>query len=226
MQPLSKTDEVVSLLRHLPYIKTPTDDIWWIQGTPRCNWADWRAIGQDLTQDPTCGEYYRLLTESVYIYQDIPPSVIGLTRGGKDKPIYLLDTELGIVLYYECPGEIMYSPSRELVSDDPYTYEEDMAQADWRGACAAWTVPDFFEMLKDQWRELNYIPISPWTAKEIYTNPGPNTEGMMEMLQGIYREHGWPDLDKYRKVECLKAVHMALKERYPTVADFLYGDKE
>jgi hypothetical protein len=35
------------------------------------------------------------------------------------------------------------------------------------------------------------------------------------MLQGIYREHGWPNLDVYDKKECLKAVQKALEEHYP-----------
>ena len=35
------------------------------------------------------------------------------------------------------------------------------------------------------------------------------------MLQGIYREHGWPDLEKYRKEDCIKAVEEALAEQYP-----------
>ncbi|EHK27311.1 uncharacterized protein TRIVIDRAFT_63076 [Trichoderma virens Gv29-8] len=226
MQLLGKTDEVISLLRHLPYIQKPSNDMYWAQGTPHCTFADWRNICHHISQDPSRGEDYKLVTESVSIYENVPPHVISLTNSGRDEPVYLLDTKLGIVLWFECPGEIKYNPSRELVHDDPYTYEEDMAQAEWRGDSAAWTVPDFFETLKDQWRELNFIPISPWSAVEIYTGYGLETEGMIKMLQGIYREQGWPDMDKYRKVECLKAVHKALKERYPGRADYIYGDKE
>jgi hypothetical protein len=43
---------------------------------------------------------------------------------------------------------------------------------------------------------------------------------MISMLQEIYREHGWPDLDRYRKRECLEAVQEALEERYPDEAYF------
>jgi hypothetical protein len=39
---------------------------------------------------------------------------------------------------------------------------------------------------------------------------------MEEMLQGIYREHGWPDLENYRKEECIEAVMEALAEQFPS----------
>jgi hypothetical protein len=35
------------------------------------------------------------------------------------------------------------------------------------------------------------------------------------MLQGIYWEHGWPNLENYRKEECIQAVKQALAEQYP-----------
>lgn len=38
------------------------------------------------------------------------------------------------------------------------------------------------------------------------------------MLQGIYREYGWPNLDVYNKNGCLKAVQKALEENYPDKA--------
>lgn len=51
-------------------------------------------------------------------------------------------------------------------------------------------------------------------VKGIYATPDTDKDDMMAMVQRIYREHGWPDLEAYRKEECLQAVHPALKERY------------
>jgi hypothetical protein len=84
----------------------------------------------------------------------------------------------------------------------------------WRAGSAVWTIPEFFEVLKDQFRELYYVPISIKTVKDIYTTLSPGTEGMIAMLQDIFREYGWPG-DQFRKWECLQAVHAALKELYP-----------
>jgi hypothetical protein len=36
-----------------------------------------------------------------------------------------------------------------------------------------------------------------------------------EMLRGIYQEHRWPDLENYRKEECIEAVKESLAEQYP-----------
>ncbi|KAL7913747.1 hypothetical protein GGI35DRAFT_475595 [Trichoderma velutinum] len=187
MQGLGKTNEVVSLLRHLPYIREPRSDNDKIQSAGYSYFANWQDIGCLLSRDPSQGT----------------------------SEIFLLDTELGIVLWYECPGEIKYNPSRETVEDDPYSYEEDEAQAEWRGECTAWAVSDFFEMLKDQFRELQFIPLNHRVVVDVYTKPGPGSAGMREMVQNVYREHGWPDMDKYRKVGCLKAVQKALEEHYP-----------
>ncbi len=43
-------------------------------------------------------------------------------------------------------------------------------------------------------------------------------EGMMDALQAIYRQHGWPDLDAYRKEECLEAVLKLMANEYPESA--------
>lgn len=35
------------------------------------------------------------------------------------------------------------------------------------------------------------------------------------MVKGIHRAHGWPDPKRYRKEDCLRAIHTALCENYP-----------
>ncbi|KAK4063450.1 uncharacterized protein Triagg1_9470 [Trichoderma aggressivum f. europaeum] len=213
MQGLGKTDEVISLLRRLPYIREPDNDMDWAQSAGYSYFADWQDIGRLLSRDPSQAEPRKVASESASLFEVIPPHVIGLTH--RSREVFLLDTELGIVLWYECPGEIRHSPSRERVEDDPYDYEEDEAQAEWRGECTAWAVSGFFEMLKDQFRELQFIPLNHRVVVDVYTRLWPGSAGMRELVQSVYKEHGWPDTGRYRKEDCLKAIQKALEEHYP-----------
>ncbi|KAL6795789.1 hypothetical protein GGI42DRAFT_332084 [Trichoderma sp. SZMC 28013] len=221
MAALGKTDEVVSLLRHLPYLRRNKNDMYNVQPAAWCYFANWEANARGMIRDRTMGESYRVTTEGAPLYEILPPHVVSLTQGGRDNPVFLIDTELGIGLWHECPGEVKHDPSREAIEDDAYDYEEDEEQAEWRGDSGAWSIPDFFEILKDQFRELQFIPKNPRLVVDVYTRYGRDCDGMIEMLQGIYREHGWPDMEKYRKKDCLKALQKALKERYPRHADLI-----
>ena len=40
----------------------------------------------------------------------------------------------------------------------------------------------------------------------------------MLAVQAIFREHGWPDLERFRKQECLRAVEAALQDKFPAMA--------
>lgn len=217
---LGKTDEVIALLRHLPYIRRRHNgrDA---QGAPNCHFADWQSDSDAVLQDQTTCEDLKVTSEDpAYLDDAIPAHVIGLTSGGRDNPIFLLDTQLGIVHWLECPDEGRHRPTREPVSDDPYDYAaENDREAEWRADAPAWSIPDFFELLKDRFCELSFVPISSRSVEDAYAVRHPREDGMIAMLQRMYREHGWPDRQRYRKKDCLDAVHMALQERYPGVSD-------
>lgn len=70
-----------------------------------------------------------------------------------------------------------------------------------RGLCLT-----FFQLLKDQFRKLDFAPISSTTVHDVYTGPGPRRECCIAVIQDVYREQGWPDLERFRKTECLEAV--------------------
>ncbi|KAI1800389.1 hypothetical protein F4811DRAFT_33716 [Daldinia bambusicola] len=218
LRSLGKTDEVVSLLCHLPYIRRHPDDRDEAQGAAECYFADWQQLGHQLASGQVTGETLRVVTEGASIYEDVPPYVVSLTAGGRNNPVFLLDTKFGVAHWYEAPGEVRYEPSREPIEDDPYDYAPEK-EAEWRADGQYWAIPDFFEMLKDQFRDLKFIPISSQRVIDMYTMRGSDADGMIPMLQNIYREHGWPDLERYHKRECLEAVHAALEERYPDYAD-------
>lgn len=50
---------------------------------------------------------------------------------------------------------------------------------------------------------------------DVYTGSGPGREGYIALMQVVYRRHGWPDMERFRKTEYLGAVRNALEERHP-----------
>jgi len=214
LQDLGKTDEVLSLLAHLPYIREAGDDNYHTHAVPWSRFADWRDIGDSMSQGSSTGETIKILTEGL-IYEDVPPHVIGLTFC-PDKavgPHFLLDTELGIVHWWECDGKIQERKSRDSVGDDAYRYAPEN-EAEWRAEGMSWAIVDFFEVLKDLFRDLHFVPTKSLKLVDDYTFLL-GRDGMVPMLQNIYREHGWPNMEQYRKQECLEAIHRALEEKYP-----------
>ncbi len=75
-----------------------------------------------------------------------------------------------------------------------------------------WAIADFFEMLKNQYLELKFIPASTHKVLAEYGGPRSRQEGLRSTLKQIYQEHGWPDLERFRKEECLVAVQKAFEE--------------
>lgn len=216
LQDLGKTDEVVSLLRYLPYIRASSNGIPSAapHAAPFCCFADWQDIGRDMGAGKMDGESAKLGTEGADIFNQVPPHVVSLTAGGRDNDVFLIDTELGIAIWVACPGEIKYNTTREQIQDDPYDYADE-EEAEWRGDSAAWAIPDFFALLKDQFRDLNAVPTGPRSVVDVWTHLGPDTDGMVVELQKVYREHGWPDIERFNKQNCHEAIQRVLRERYP-----------
>lgn len=218
LQSLGKSDEVLTLLAHLPYVRrfhNWNDDA---DATPGCLFADWQG-DISLLCDPTrstTGEELRVLSEGSSFTDLAPPHVFGLTSGGRENPIMVFDTHLGIVHWENCPSRI-----EEEFGADCFDYEPDEDdevpedEADWRYSATAWATADFFRILKAQFLELHWIPISQHTVLSADDCNNQRETGMAPMLQEIYRQHGWPDLNAYRKSDCLKAVRKALEEHYP-----------
>lgn len=142
-----------------------------------------------------------------------------MSAGGNDHEILLLDTPLGTIYWPECEGKI-HRTSQTKVMDDAYDYAPEN-EAEWRGEAPAWGISDFFGVLKNQFRELKFIPISSRHVVDVYTSLAAGTDGMVEIVQEIFREHGWPNLDHYLKDDYLQAVHAAIKERHPGFEDWM-----
>ncbi|KAK6218947.1 hypothetical protein QIS74_06156 [Colletotrichum tabaci] len=206
---LGKSDEVLSLLSHLPYVRQ--DDLYDTEipeVTPGGRWIDWRQSGIWVREGGSDIDELRTISEGPAIMENVPEHVIGLTMS--EHHVFLLDTELGVVYWPECPGRLRNGP--RCIEDDPYDYCDDDEDAEWRADGAAWSVADFFKMLMAQYRSLRWVPCSEY---EVLDSETETTRNPIPALQGVYRRHGWPDLQQYRKGECLeeaKAVRVATEQ--------------
>jgi hypothetical protein len=143
---INKSKEVIDLLRHLPYIKCAFDNTVDAEGAPNCTFADWESIFESCLDRGTI----KIGTEDISICDNIPKHVVGLTCGGNYNPKFLLDVKLGTVLWYECSGDLRENLGHETVDDDPYDYCEENEEAEWRAEGQTWSIPDFFQELKEQ----------------------------------------------------------------------------
>lgn len=218
LQSLGKSDEVLALLAHLPYIRHPIygDGEGSGEVAPWQTIVDWTDLIARLTPDKV--EECRIITEGELAYMPMsPPDVVGLTSNPAGEA-WVLDTKLGIVHWQGCPNRINHGGDR--IPSVVYDWWEDEVseeEADWRQNATAWAIPDLFKLLKDQFIQLQWIPISHYTLRGVPEEGEDNDEekSMIPMLQEIYRQYGWPDLAVYRKSECLEAVQKAMADNYP-----------
>jgi hypothetical protein len=210
MPGFDKTDEVFALLRHLPYIDSASNGI--AHGSARCFFADWpSSAGNNPDQDAS---RLKWTTEDDFD-GEVPAHVVGLTRSDNDLSFFLLDTELGIVHWRDCPHEWRYNQAREQITDDPDDYAP---EEEWRGDAPAWAIADFFEVLKDHLRTLNFVPISSRNVLYAYSRNPEMDESVVPMVKEIYHAHGWPNLEEYRKQDCLSDIRTAMETQYPSVS--------
>lgn len=96
-------------------------------------------------------------------------------------------------------------PSRPSCPTQDLNLEQEQEQEEerkWRTSAQVWTIADLFEVLKDQFRRLRHVPLN---AEEVgITGCFPVSE--REAVVAVFREYGWPDMEKYREGEFLAAV--------------------
>ncbi|KAK7962864.1 uncharacterized protein PG986_003689 [Apiospora aurea] len=187
---MGKTDEVMELLRRLPYLcnKHPEAEDGTTPLAPGSVWfrpnEPWGSLRQ-------AAEPIELVEEDV-----IPPSVVGLTynrwRDGK--------------YFY-------WIPSEASCTDAPYEWSPENEQ-EWRENYPAWAVADLFAILRQQFEDLNLVPLGPRNVAEVVIIDDDNRE-VITAVQDVYRQHGWPDLAAYQKEDCLRAVRKLVREDFP-----------
>ncbi|OAQ60118.1 hypothetical protein VFPPC_14785 [Pochonia chlamydosporia 170] len=210
MRELGKSDKVISLLKHLPYLACTTQHYEALEAVPYCAFADWPMMTKWYPSGPR-SKSAKALTEGMSDH--VPPHVVGLVDDSEDRAVFLLDTELGIVHWVDCESEIIAGASRDVIDDDAYDYASEEEGDSFRGNAGKWAIDDFFEVLKGLYRQLKFIPVAPRRVISVYSQP--EKPEQWDMLQRIYREHGWPDMERYRKEECMDAIQEALKQHYP-----------
>jgi hypothetical protein len=226
-----KTDEVFTLLRHLPYLSTRDTKI---QSIPEGHFADYTSFSSDWDIEQLTATLEDLdLDDDV----EVPPHIVGLTHlTGENTPLFLLDTEFGIIYWPNCHGRIKYTGPEQSNPDGYGMADEDLIpedQALWRSMGATWAISDFFEMLKFHCREMYFVPVGNGEVRMAWNRDG-SDGGMhdsemsdkMDGIAEIYRECKWPDLERFGKEECHRRVQKMLRERWKEEKMGYPGDYE
>ncbi|KAL2122665.1 hypothetical protein VTJ04DRAFT_3120 [Mycothermus thermophilus] len=223
---LGKTDDVVQLLRHMPYIQDDENTGSRIYAGPcMCEFYKWPVLIRNCERSTNISKDFedmRILTEPYGDWDKglVPPHMVGLITIETYFERFLLDTKHGVIYWFDCPGKILDSPTREPILDDlsdPDCSEEETPKEvpEWRTS-PAWSVRDFFELLKDCFRELRTIPLSYSEVFDLNTFAyDSETLEALSLVRDVFREHGWPDLDRYRKEDCLRAARRVMEEKLP-----------
>ncbi|KAK8131886.1 hypothetical protein PG999_000059 [Apiospora kogelbergensis] len=228
---MGKTDEVIELLRRLPYLcpKGPEGKVGlWPSVAPRSDVINWSELAPKAMPcssssrrfDGWNGNNLRHISEPMELMNEdrIPPDVIGLVySAGRYRKNFLLDTARGIIHWYECWGEIQILSAYYTPPPTRLDFPEEWApenEVEWRSEYPAWSVTDFFAIIRRQFEDLNFVPLGPHNVQEVFTMADDN-RAVIKAVQDIYRQHGWPDLATYRKEDCLRAVRKAMREDFP-----------
>lgn len=219
LETFGKSQEVVALLAHLPYIRSYNGD--WGEDPdvlPYCHFADWRhhfdslskriADADDHYEPPPLEALDDLRrTAEGDLYDLNLPHIVGIAlNSSEDRHVIILDTKRGVILWDEstCPRGVRDQYSAQSLDFGHYTQDG-----------LAWTIPTFFEILKTQFLELRWVPSSQFAVRSEEWSEGlPGEKGMTAMCQGIFRKHGWPNLERYSKSDCMAEVKEAMEEHF------------
>ncbi|KAK4221026.1 hypothetical protein QBC38DRAFT_461929 [Podospora fimiseda] len=233
---LGKTEEVSLLLQRLPYIAHDDE----VQVAPDCVFADWNYLfhphrNKEIIQIYIEGPHFGLTssgrgdgygvvlllgtTLGIVNRVNCPSEIMGdldVRRkrvrydGSKVDPSESDSDNEDANSNEEAEESDEMDDTESVDMEDEEDWGEtcsDKAGELWRDDAGSWLVADFFEFLKDQFRELKYVPFS---STEVFDH---HHAHVIPMVQDIYRQHGWPDLERYNKQECMAALEKALEER-------------
>ncbi|KAG9521203.1 hypothetical protein KCU93_g7469, partial [Aureobasidium melanogenum] len=215
---LGKNDEVYELMRHLPYL--PNSSLL-LARAPAANWSS-VFERRSFDQEGVIGT--RIITEGLE-WPNIPSSAFGLTRGGRDTFMFILDTQFGTVHWLEGP-DIDFDSTRQPIigpsgDKEPFRDCTPENERGWRSQ-TAWTITDFFEVLKNEFRTLRSVPVDAsqveyWFGDEDYEELEELDEEdvLIRSIRDTYQEHGWPDVSIYKKYECQDAVDKLMVDCFP-----------
>ncbi|CAD0111583.1 unnamed protein product [Aureobasidium uvarum] len=209
---LGKNEEVFELMRHLPYIP---DECLLAAHAKVCNWSSLFSRRPNNQEDV---ETKRIITEGLD-WPNIPSSAFGLTRGGRDNHVFILDTRFGTVHWLDTP-DIKDDATRQPITDlsgcqELFEHRTPPNEHEWRRH-AAWSIADFLEMLKNELRTLKSVPldacqIEEWIDENEDDGDLDKEAALVRSIRRTYIEHGWPDVSVYRKDQCQDAVQVLIE---------------
>jgi len=207
---LGKNEEVAELMRHLPYL---ADDRLL---APHAECAHWPSLlsrhpKENKPFDGTNIDAIRIITEDLE-WENVTPSAFGISMG---KDTFILDTQLGIVHCLDTPIEVKEAAPREAILDDFWDCTPENEHG-WRCSSVAWSIADFFEVMKQRYRDLQYLPMNGWRVEEWFDEyEDGDYRPVLRSVRQVYKEHGWPDLSVYDKEKCLESVDKLIEEQFP-----------
>ncbi|KAG9699249.1 hypothetical protein KCU95_g1958, partial [Aureobasidium melanogenum] len=211
---LGKNDEVYELIRHLPYLPESTLLV------ARATATNWSSVFEDMNIDREAATGTKIVTEGLE-GPNIPPSAFGLTLGGRDTFRFILDTKFGTVHWLEGPDIDLDATRQPIVGPsgdrEPFRDCTPENERGWRSQ-TAWTITDFFEVLKNEFRTLRSVPVDAswveyWFGDEDYEEFEEPDEGdiLIRSVRDTYQEYGWPDVSVYRRDECQDEVDKLIR---------------
>jgi hypothetical protein len=81
----------------------------------------------------------------------------------------------------------------------------------WRASSGVWAIKEFFEMLKYHFKMLNFVPIGPEGVTDVWVGKDDSLQDEMAAVQETCRRHGWPDMTRFHKEDCLAEVETLLE---------------
>jgi hypothetical protein len=208
---LGKNDEVGELMRHLPYIR---DENLLAPYTQVAHWPNlFKGYPTELQLSDGMGpvQGVRILAENLE-WENVPSCAFGISIG---KDTYILDTRLGIIHCAESPIRAEDVTIREAIDHDFWDLGPEN-ERDWRCTGPAYAIADFFEVLKQRYRDLKYLPMNAWRVEEWSdTYEDGHYRPVLRDVRQTFKEHGWPDLSVYNKEECMKTVKKLIHDKHP-----------
>ncbi|KAF3040115.1 hypothetical protein E8E12_007859 [Didymella heteroderae] len=190
MRPLGKTDVVVDLLRHLPYVKSSGDD--GPRVAPYVRSAEWPDLANSLTREAepwgilVCTDGWDSSDSNTCDIHGgpVPPYCVGLTFARKYDTVLLLDTEWSCVWWIDCPDEIESSRHWRITQEErddanvPIIVEDD----------GAYSKADALQLSDDEGNESRTSSESPPTSDDedqgdledgfVQDDEDPNSDGV------------------------------------------------
>lgn len=127
-------DEVIALLRELPYLRAGAET----NGVPYTVFADWQCTAEEID-----GQDLKEWSEPDPDEAEISAHVVVPTVLSEISSAILLDTELGVIYWYECRGDVKGGEFQEIEGglydwvDDDLMPED---QVEWRAGSGMWPI--------------------------------------------------------------------------------------